>query len=104
MGVDQWTNLLSWPAAILSVTYFAWAWRRYRLRMVPVERVMLALLVVVAVAGFLLRPLTALGVLNEETRDYAAIGTRVLFLIVMGGLVWNLIDHWRDERRMRRDS
>lgn len=104
MHADEWANLLSWPCIVLTLLYCAGTWRRYRMRRVSLELALLATLSTVAALGFLLRPLTALGALSDPERDAGALVVRVLFLIVMGGLVWNLIDHWRDERRMRRDS
>ena len=46
----------------------------------------------------MLRPISALGLLDDGTRLALALSIRVLFLIIMGGLLWNLYDRWKESR------
>ena len=98
LTVDNLANLLSWPAAGLAFLYAAWTWRRYYHRIEVLPHALTATLVAVAAMGFLLRPFSSLGVLLDDERDVAALVIRTTFLIVMAGLVWHLIDKWRETR------
>lgn len=95
-------NLMSWPAAALAFVYAGMTIGRWAVGLERLPHAMSAALVAVAAAGFLLRPLDALGFVDEGARDTVALVIRTLFLIVMTGLVWHLIDRWHDRRRSRR--
>lgn len=101
MTVDQWANLLSWPAAALAFVYCGWTIRRYQKGREHIAHTVTTVLVAVAAAGFLLRPLAALGTLPDPGRDAAALVVRVVFLVFGAGLVWNLLDTWLDRRKHR---
>lgn len=103
MTADGAANLLSWPAAFLAFVYATWTVKRWVQGVERAPHALTAVLVAIAAAGFLLRPVAALGVIEDGSRDVVALVIRTLFLVVMLGLVWNLVDRWSDRRRARRD-
>lgn len=102
MTVSHAADLLSWPVFAFSVAYALAIARRWKNHQERLPHLFVAVLLVIATAGFLLRPLDSLGLVQEGSRDIAALVIRTLVLIVMGGLQWHLIDRWLDARRARR--
>jgi hypothetical protein len=103
LSTENLANLMSWPAAFLAFVYAAMTIGRWAVGLERLPHAMASALIAVAASGFLLRPLDALGMVENGARDTIALVIRTLFLIVMLGLVWHLIDRWHDRRRARRD-
>lgn len=91
-------SLVSWPAAACVLAYTVLTLLRFRQGKERLPHALAAVLGGSLALGILLRPLDDIGLINEPERSVAALILRVVALIVALGLVWNLVDKWRDQR------
>lgn len=91
-------DLMSVPAWALAVVYAIWMTYRWRPSHERLPVVLTTWALAIAATGFLLRPITSIDGFGPGERDIVALIIRTLFLIVMLGLVWHLIDKWKETR------
>lgn len=94
-------DVLSWPVALMGMAYAVLAivaLLRHRMR---VEPALIAFLLGIGAAGFLLRPLNSLGLIDTAMRDAGAVALRTTFLVVTMAICWARLDTWIERRRRR---
>jgi hypothetical protein len=73
LSTENLANLMSWPAAFLAFVYAAMTIGRWAVGLERLPHAMASALIAVAASGFLLRPLDALGMVENGARDTIAL-------------------------------